>query len=103
MRACTGAEGDETVAWWGDEKEGLGRENGPAEKAEKRRSQVDSDWKAGEVRSSCSGIQPMMVLEEDERKRSSRRNKLKIDARVSGERVEGWRALKARTHDPGKS
>jgi len=59
--------------------------NGPAEKAKKRRSQVDSDWKAGEVRSSCSGIQPMMVLGEDERDVVGRKNKLEVDARVSVE------------------
>jgi len=59
--------------------------NGPAEKAEKRRSQVDSDWKAGEERSSCSGIQPMMVLGEDERDVVGRKNKLEVDARVSVE------------------
>lgn len=88
MGACTGAEGDETVAWWGDEKKVLGGINGPAEKAAKRRSQVDSDWKAGEVRSSCSGIQPMMVLGEDERNKTGRGDKLEVDARVSG-RVEG--------------
>lgn len=56
---------------------------------------MDSDWKAGEVRSSCSGIQPMMVLGEDEENKKGKRDALEVDARVSGESEvrggERWR------------